>query len=154
MHPDCIDEIDKIPIWMGSASSAIACSSGPALLNLVHYYKQWRLKPNPPKSEPCLFHLCNRDADKTLAVSFDGLPVLPTTNSKYLGVSLDRTLSFKYHLEKLGKKLNSGINIIRKLASTSCGANVDTLRTSTIGLVYSMSLFGEIVIILTKSTYN
>ena len=70
------------------------------LLRLAHYYKQWRLKPNPSKSESCLFHLCDRDADKTLAVSFDGLPVLPATNPKYLGVPLDRTLSFKYNLER------------------------------------------------------
>ena len=124
------------------------------LLRLAHYYKQWHLKPNPSKSESCLFHLCNRDADKTLAVSFDGLPVLPATNPKYLGVPLDRTLSFKYHLEKLGKKLNSRINIIRKLASTSWGADVDTLRTSTIGLVYSAAEYCAPVWTNSSHTYK
>ena len=116
------------------SSDADTCENvlEPDLAILADYYRKWRLVPNPSKSESSLFHPCNRDAGRELSVNFDGLPVKAVINPKYLGVTLDRTLSFKTHLEKLGKKLNSRVNIVRKLAGSSWGADTSTLRTSTL----------------------
>ena len=56
---------------------------------------------------------------------------------KYLGVTLDRSLTFKSHIEKLCLKINSRINIIHKLVGSGWGASPDTLRTSARSLVFS-----------------
>jgi len=59
--------------------------------------------------------------------------------SKYLGVKLDRTLIFKYHLDSTKNKIKSRNNIIAKLAGTSWGCNASTLRTSALSLVFSIT---------------
>ena len=56
---------------------------------------------------------------------------------KYLGVRLDRTLSFKQHLEDVRAKVTSRVALIRRLAGTTWGASAKTLRLSTQALVFS-----------------
>ena len=57
----------------------------------------------------------------------------------YLGVTLDRTLSFKEHTTKTAGKLKSRNNLLSKLAGTSWGASANTLRTSALALCYSVA---------------
>ena len=60
-------------------------------------------------------------------------------NSKiqYLGVELDRSLTFHHHLEALCKKLTTRIALMRQLAGSGWGTGAKTLRTATLSLVYS-----------------
>ena len=55
----------------------------------------------------------------------------------YLGVTLDRTLSYKAHIEKTKKKVGTRNNIIRKLRTSKWGATTTTLRSSALALCYS-----------------
>ena len=57
----------------------------------------------------------------------------------YLGVALDRTLSYKEHLTKTAAKLKSRNNLLSKLAGSSWGAGASTLRTSAMALCYSVA---------------
>ena len=54
----------------------------------------------------------------------------------YLGVTLDRTLSYREHLSRSAVKLKSRNNLIVKLACTSWGAIASTLCTSALALCY------------------
>jgi len=57
---------------------------------------------------------------------------------KYLGIKLDKTMTFKQHLEGVKDKLKTRNNIIGKLAGTSWGCwALNVLRTSVLALVYS-----------------
>jgi hypothetical protein len=56
---------------------------------------------------------------------------------KYLGVTLDRTLTYNAHLTKTSKKVSARIKIVRKLAGTGWGAGAETLRTAALAIVYS-----------------
>ena len=47
------------------------------------------------------YHLCNREAKRVLVVSVDNKRLEHKLAPKYLGVRLDRTLSYKQHLEKV-----------------------------------------------------
>jgi hypothetical protein len=60
---------------------------------------------------------------------------------KYLGVVLDRTLTFKKHLAKVSAKRKTRNSIISKLSGTSWGADANTLRISTVALVYSVAKY-------------
>lgn len=59
------------------------------------YFQKWRLKLNPNKMEVCTFHLNNKQANKTLDIRFDQVQLNHNSSPKYLGITLDRTLSFK-----------------------------------------------------------
>lgn len=48
------------------------------LATLLEYYKTWKLKPNPSKTELIMFHLNNKLANQKLKMA-----------PKYLGVNLD-----------------------------------------------------------------
>ena len=64
-------------------------------------------------------------------------PGVSASPEVYLGVRLDRTLSFKQHLEEVKAKVTSRVSLICHLASTTWGASVKTLRISTQALVFS-----------------
>lgn len=60
-----------------------------------------------------------------------------------MGIVLDRSLTYKEHLTKIAMKLRTRVNIVQKLAGTSWGADPETLRVSTLGLVMSTSDYGS-----------
>ena len=83
------------------------------------------------------FHLNNREAKRELNVYNNGkrLPFCPVPT--YLGVKLDRSLTFRHHLEALRKKLTTHVALMRRLAGSGWGAGAKTLRTAALSLVYS-----------------
>lgn len=97
------------------------------------YFRNWRLKPNLSKTELCAFHLNNRQAHDKL----DGISVKHNYVHKYLGITLDRSLTFNEHLSTLSKKIRSRVNLVQMLAGTGWGADAKTLRVATLSLVYS-----------------
>lgn len=107
------------------------------LARIISYFKQWRLKPNPNKTEVACFHLNNKMANRQLRVFADNQQLKHNKNPKYLGVTLDRTLSFKEHLQNTAAKLRTRNNIIHKLCGTTWGSTAATMRCSALGLVYS-----------------
>ena len=55
----------------------------------------------------------------------------------YLGVKLDRLLTFCHHLVALHKKLSLRVTLLRRLVGLGWGAGAKTLRIATLSLVYS-----------------
>jgi len=71
-----------------------------ALKVMTNYYDSNQLKPNQIKTQICCFHLRNRDAKKSLNIEWLGKILQNTDYPVYLGVTLDRTLTFKEHCFK------------------------------------------------------
>ena len=84
-----------------------------------------------------VFHLTNREAKRELSVELNGKPLPFSNTPNYLGITLDRFLTYRRHLESLRKKLSTRVSIIRRLAGTTWGAGTSVLRTATLALVYS-----------------
>lgn len=91
------------------------------------------------KTEATCFHLNNKLARTSPEIYFGGRLIRYNPYPKYLGVTLDRTLSFRKHLETTAAKINTRNNIIHKLCGTSWGAKSSTLRTSALSLVYPVA---------------
>jgi hypothetical protein len=70
-------------------------------------------------------------------IQFAGTGVQHVDYPKYLGVTLDRSLTYNPHLTKTGKKVAARVYLVRKLAGTNWGASAETLRTASLALVYS-----------------
>ena len=95
------------------------------------------MNANPRKTQVCAFHLNNRLANKTLNIKWGDKDLESIKFPVYLGVTLDRTLSFKKHVEQLKKKLSSRNSLLGKLANSVWGADPATLKQSAIALCYS-----------------
>ena len=80
---------------------------------LSAYLQTWRLKLSHTKTMTASFHLNNREAKHELKVYNNGrlLPFCPTPT--YLGIKLDRSLTFRHHLVALHKKLSSCVTLLR-----------------------------------------
>ena len=104
---------------------------------LSAYLQTWRLKLSHTKTVTTAFYLNNREAKRELKVYNNGrlLPFCPTPT--YLGVKLDRLLTFRHHLVALRKKLSSRVTLLRRLVGSGWGAGAKTLRIATLSLVYS-----------------
>ena len=55
----------------------------------------------------------------------------------YLGVKLDRALTYRHYLEALRKRLFTYVSLLRRLAGSKWGADAKTLRTAALSLNYS-----------------
>ena len=101
------------------------------------YLQTWRLQLSHTKTVTTAFHLNNRKAKRELNVYNNGkrLPFYPVPT--YLGVKLDRSLTFCHHLEAMRKKLTTRVALMRRLAGSGWGAGAKTLRTAALSLVYS-----------------
>lgn len=119
-----------------TAASALAQD---AVSEFERYFCKWGLRPNPSKTVNCCFHLNNRQANEKAKITFCNEPVKHDSNPVYLGVTLDRSLTFHAHLQKVKKKVSTRCGLIRKLAATTWGCKADALRTSTLALVHSVA---------------
>nr|CAH7724201.1 unnamed protein product [Callosobruchus chinensis] len=107
-------------------------------LNLMgKYYKENSLKPNPAKAQVCAFHLNTQKAHKKLKISWEGQQVEHTEKAKYLGVVLDRTLTYKDHCRNTRHKVMARNSLLRKLAGSKWDASPNILRTTAEALSFS-----------------
>ena len=104
---------------------------------LSAYLQTWRLKLSHTKAVTTAFNLNNREAKRELKVYNNGRLLLFCPTPTYLGVKLDRLLTFRHHLVALCKKLSSRITLLRRLVGSGWGAGAKTLRIATLSLVYS-----------------
>lgn len=114
-----------------------------SLSTLSTYFIDNHLRPNPLKTQVCAFHLKNREAKRNLNITWQGQQLENCPTPKYLGVKLDRTLSFQQHCLDTKKKVAARNNIIRKLTGTAWGAQPDVLRTSALALCFSTAEYAS-----------
>jgi len=81
------------------------------------YFTNWRLKLNTTKTVSSVFHLANRRADYELKISTHGEKLPFEKSPKYLGITLDRTLTYKDHLTDVSSKVTKRCNLLKRLAS-------------------------------------
>ena len=79
------------------------------------------------------FHLYNKEAKRELYVTVQVVMFPFSPEPTYLRIKLDRALTFHHHLESLRSKLTS----LRRLERLSWGESAQTLRTTTLALIYS-----------------
>ena len=84
-----------------------------------------------------MFHLANRSADYKLKIQISGEKLPFERIPKYLGVILDRTLSYKQHLTEFSFKVTKRCNLFKRLAGNNWGADISTLILSALALCYS-----------------
>ena len=105
------------------------------------YILTWKLKFSTTKTVSAVFHLNNKKPKRELKVNFNNETLPFCSEPKYLGITLDRSLTYCRQLESLRIKPTSRIALLRRLASSDWGAGATTLRTTTLALVHSTAEF-------------
>ena len=104
---------------------------------LSAYLQTWQLKLSHAETVTAAFYLYNREAKREPKVKNNGkiLPFCPA--STYLGVKLDRAVTYRHHLEASRKKLSTHVSLLRRLVGSEWGAGAKLLRTAALFLIYS-----------------
>ena len=138
--PRCSSTSQHLHAWLArnhQQEIRICQQCGPAAqchhLEISGDHTGWR------HARPCLlsqkmattipFHLNTKEAGEELVVHITDRTLPPCANPRYLGVTLDRTLSFKQHVSNICTKLSARNSIICRLCGTTWGAFAATLRT-------------------------
>ncbi|CAK6965886.1 LOW QUALITY PROTEIN: uncharacterized protein LOC116980627 [Scomber scombrus] len=86
---------------------------------LSSYLKNWRHKLSVDKTVTSMFHLNNKEATCEMNIMINNARLQFQPFPTYLGVNLDRTLSFKQHLVSVKAKTTAHATLIRRLAGTT-----------------------------------
>jgi hypothetical protein len=97
---------------------------------LSDYYDENFLKPYPNKTQVCSSHFKNREVDRILEIEWQGTKLDNSAHSTYLGVMLDRSLTYKHYCEKTKLKIATRNNILRKLLRDLLQANSNTIEVA------------------------
>ena len=84
-----------------------------------------------------VFHLRSREAKRSLKVDWNEVELENTAHPKYPGVTLDRTLIYKQHIQNTKMKMETCNNLLKKLVNSQWGTNARTTRTTQLALCYS-----------------
>ena len=71
------------------------------MATLGEYLQTWKLKLSTTKTVPAVFHLNIKEARLELKVNFNNETLPFCSEPKYLGVTLDRSLTCRRHLESM-----------------------------------------------------
>jgi len=77
------------------------------MATLGEYLQTWKLKLSTTKTVSAAFHLSNKEVKCELKVKYNNETLPFCSEPKYLGVTLDMSLTYRRHLESLRKKQDS-----------------------------------------------
>ena len=107
-------------------------------VNVIHdYFNKCYLKINKTKTVSTIFHLENHHANQVLKIPIGNKQLPPEPRPKYLGVTLNRTLTYEKYIKKVAQKLKTRNPILKKLIGTNWGAHHTILSTSALVFCYS-----------------
>jgi len=86
------------------------------MATLGEYLQTWKLKLSTTKTVSAVFHLNNKEAKRELKVNFNNETLPFCSEPKYLGETLDRSLTYRRHLDSYRKEAN----IMRRTPETAC----------------------------------
>ena len=108
------------------------------LTNLEAYCDFWKLRVNTTKTVYTIFTRSHKNLKAKMNLKIKENHLKKDENPTYLGVTLDRQLNLNKHVENTKKKATKRLNIFKQLASTTWGADKNTLRSLYLGYTRSV----------------
>ena len=91
------------------------------------YYKVNSVCANPEKNISHCVLSPNKDVKRSLKVVWNKTEIENTTHPKYPGVTLDRSLGYKQHIQNTKMKVATRNNLLTKLVTSKWEANPSTI---------------------------
>ncbi|GFS07744.1 RNA-directed DNA polymerase from mobile element jockey [Elysia marginata] len=108
------------------------------LERLQKYCDTWKITINTNKTSYSIFTLSPKVTKQNLNIRLSDQQLKKEEHPSYLGVQLDPRLNLKKHAANLKRKTMKRLSLIKRLASTSWGSGMDTLRSLYLGYVRSV----------------
>ena len=145
---------DDLVIWVTEKYDILARAKlKQALATINTYCNFWKMKLNVQKTTYAIFTRSHKVAKQTFNFKVDGIRIQKDNNPSYLGITLDQQLNLNRFISDLKDKATGRLNLLKRLASTTWGANKQTLRQMYIGYVRSVMDYGaSLQTIASKST--
>ena len=137
---------DDLAIWTSAEQTTTATIRMQTAMNTIsNWADEWMVTINRIKTESTLFSLSTKKESYSLKIENDEIPQQETPT--YLGVKLDKKLTWNPYITSLENKAVKKISIMRKLAGTKWGANTKVLKQVYTGAVrphlkYGATSFG------------
>lgn len=79
------------------------------------WFRNNRLTLNIKKTNFILFRTCSRQKLQNMKITIDGIEIEEVTKTKFLGVVIDQTLTWRDHITLIKQKLSKNIGILSRL---------------------------------------
>lgn len=110
-----------------------------ALNSCIQNFSAINLKTNHSKSNVISFCLRQQQKEVLPIVMMDDTILEQTNSTNFLGMHLDRGLTWINHIDSICSRVSSGIYALRNLAKY---CSIEVLRTAYFGLIYPHILYG------------
>lgn len=135
-HPDTNIALfaDDTALYASSLSVALVEKRLQEHLNsLTPYFDKWRLILNTDKTQLCVFTMKRKVPPIQLRIN--AATITPQDTVEYLGVILDKRLTFGQHISRLRKKANAAIGQYYRLLIRTSPININTKK-----LIYTTTI--------------
>ena len=144
---------DDLVLWNTHTVAGISAMYLNAdLKRLETYCQRWKLKLNQTKTVYTVFSNSSRVADRNLPLRYEGQQLSKEKNPVYLGVTLDPRMTLQKHMRNVKDKATRRLNIVKRLAGTTWGADKSTLRQLYLGYVRSSMEYNLALQIVSSET--
>jgi ribonuclease HI len=132
---------DDIALWAsGPTINAASRKVQAALLVVEQWARRWKLPINPGKSETAAFALgCNAEALVSPTLELNGETLRSTATPKLLGVTFDRRMTFRTHVDRIAERMTARLQQLRRLAGRSWGCCARDLRAVYLAYIRSVA---------------
>ncbi|XP_041377391.1 uncharacterized protein LOC121389807 [Gigantopelta aegis] len=133
---------DDLAIWSSAEKLNVAMCRVQDTRNLINVWsKTWKVEINSIKMVTTCFSLSNKTETYRLHIEDKDLP--QTNTPTYLGVKLDKRLTWRDQIQKMESKAIQRLSIMKKLAGTKWGSNSKTLKQVYTGSVRAVMEYGS-----------
>ena len=129
---------DDLAIWASDRSIDVAeAKVQVALGELVKWAGRWKLPISVEKTVATVFTADPHQARREAELYLGNVRLSHEPNPTFLGVTYDRTLSFKQHVDKIKARMKSRSTALQALSGKTWGASGSDLRTVYIAFIRS-----------------
>ena len=130
---------DDIAVWAQSREKNAALSKvQKAITNFGIWSEEHKVTLNPSKCEPSFFSTDTKDAGWCPEVQLNVVILAINRTPKFLGITYDRTLIFRPHVEDVKSKVLGRIKILASLSSKEWGWSRGSLRRIILAMINSV----------------
>ena len=114
---------DDTALWSSAYTESFALYKLQKSLNLLEgWCRRWRVKLNGDKSKLVLIARTREKSGENHALHLFNDVIRPVPCAKFLGVEIDKNLSFKNHVDSICKRANTRLNVLKVLSRSGTDA--------------------------------
>ena len=133
---------DDGAFWLAARDLATGLRQAQEVLDsLMLWSHQWGLEVSASKTKCMIFTKHRKLATEPL--SLNGEPIEYVTRHKFLGMTLDKLMTWKPHITKLAAKVQKDLRLLQIISNYNRGADAVTLRRIYLSLIRTKLDYGD-----------